>query len=225
MFSQKILDFYFTLPQTLPVPKDIGVIYPFGNDETRRVMTAFYEKYYNDSNERIMLFGINPGRFGAGVTGVPFTCPIRLENECGIPNAFAKKFELSSEFVYLFINAFGGIEEFCKRFFITSISPLGFLKNGINYNYYDDKELQKSVTPFILESIEKQLQIGGSRKAAISIGMGKNAKFFNAINKEHQIFEEIIPLPHPRWVMQYRRKTMEKYVEEYRSTLERLANS
>ena len=64
-FGEQVLDFCFSLPKTLKTPKEVGVIFPFENEETRRVMKAFYEKYYNDSNQRYFLFGINPGRFGA----------------------------------------------------------------------------------------------------------------------------------------------------------------
>jgi len=35
------------------------------------------------------------------------------------------------------------------------VSPLGFTKNGINLNYYDDKELLLAVAPFITDSIKK----------------------------------------------------------------------
>ncbi len=223
-FDEKILNFCFGLPKTLKTPKEVGVIYPFEQAETRRVMKEFYSKYYHDSNPRYFLFGINPGRFGAGVTGVPFTCPKRLVSECGIANNFDKKPELSSEFVYLFKNEFGGVEEFCKYFFITSLSPLGFIKDGKNYNYYDDKKLEKMVTPFIVESIDKQLELGGRRDAAICIGMGQNAKFFKKLNEKHQFFEKIIPLPHPRWVMQYRRKTMDVHLNSYVDTLLDLAS-
>ena len=50
--------------------------------------------------QRHLLLGINPGRFGGGVTGIPFTDPIRLQNVCGIENNFEKKQELSSVFIY-----------------------------------------------------------------------------------------------------------------------------
>lgn len=185
-------------------------------------MTAFYEKYYNDQNPRIFIFGINPGRFGAGVTGVPFTDPIRLEKECGITNDFAKKPELSSIFVYQFIHAYGGLEQFYKHFYITSLSPLGFTKNGININYYDDRKLQEAVEPFIIESILTQQKFGTSRKVALCMGQGQNAKYFQKINDKYDFFEQIIPLPHPRWVMQYRRKRVEEFVELY---VENLSNA
>ncbi len=178
-------------------------------------MTAFYEQFYADQEPRVFIFGINPGRFGAGVTGVPFTDPIRLEQSCGIQNDFAKKSELSSVFVYECIEAFGGLAAFYRHFYITSLCPLGFVKSGININYYDDKSLQNAVAPHILENINRQKTFGASEKVAICLGQGKNAAYFRKINAVHHFFESILEVPHPRWVMQYRRKKMADFVSQY----------
>jgi len=70
-------------------------MYPYKDEEVKRVTGVFFKKYYNDRKHRTLILGINPGRFGAGVTGLTFTDPIRLEAECGIPNKFDKKQELS----------------------------------------------------------------------------------------------------------------------------------
>ena len=39
------------------------------------------------------------------------------------------------------------------------------------------------------------------------------------LNEQHQWFERIIPLPHPRWIMQYRRKTADSYVERFKEEM------
>ncbi|MCB0575946.1 MAG: DUF4918 family protein, partial [Saprospiraceae bacterium] len=153
--------------------------------------------------------------FGAGVTGVPFTDPIRLEAECGIKNDFAKKPELSSGFVWMFINAYGGPDTFCRDFYITSISPLGFVREGKNINYYDDRGLQKAVEPFIIRNIRTQLELGARRETALCLGEGQNFAYFQKLNAVQGFFREIIPLPHPRWVMQYRRKRVDEFVGKY----------
>ncbi|KAK6020320.1 MATE domain protein [Ostertagia ostertagi] len=43
------------------------------------------------------------------------------------------------------------------------MSPLGFVKDGVNMNYYDDKKLQDAVTPFIVENIERLIGDGFKR--------------------------------------------------------------
>ncbi|MEZ5055972.1 MAG: DUF4918 family protein [Saprospiraceae bacterium] len=217
--ASSILDFHFSLPDSLEVPSGIEVIYPYHDNETRASIEAFYQKFYEDTHPRIVMFGINPGRFGAGVTGIPFTDPIRLELECGIKNDFEKKKELSSEFVYQFINAFGGAAMFYSKFYINSVCPLGFLKDGKNYNYYDDKELQEMVKPFIIKSIQQQLQICGNKKVAICIGEGKNFKYFEKLNKEEKFVDKILPVAHPRYVLQYKRRDLQNYLNSYLGAL------
>jgi hypothetical protein len=49
--------------------KNTQWLYPFKNPETYRCMEEFYSKYYSDTNQRILVLGINPGRFGSGITG------------------------------------------------------------------------------------------------------------------------------------------------------------
>jgi hypothetical protein len=93
------------------------------------------------------------------------------------------------------------------------------VKNGINLNYYDDKKLQATITPFIIDSIKKQVSLGFKTDYCICIGGDKNLKFLSSLNKEHKFFGELVPLPHPRFIMQYRRKQKEKYIDQYLSAL------
>jgi len=215
-FSHQVTTFTRSLRvPDIELPAGFEWLFPYDQPETMQALTIFYEKYYTTSQPRTFMFGINPGRFGAGITGVPFTDPIRLESECGIENTFQKKAELSSIFVWEFIRAYGGVEAFCHDFYITSLCPLGFVKDGKNINYYDDRALQKAVEPFIVWNMRTQLEFGTNRDAALCMGEGQNFAFFQKINAAHGFFKEIIPLPHPRWVMQYRRKTMQAFVERY----------
>lgn len=60
-----------------------------------------------------------------------------------------KVHELSSVFVYRFIEVWGGAKKFYQDFFMTAVSPLEFLWGGLNYNYYDDAALLKATQLFI----------------------------------------------------------------------------
>ncbi|MCB9264873.1 MAG: DUF4918 family protein [Lewinellaceae bacterium] len=214
-FAQRILDFNRRLQPDWKLPGHVELLYPYAEEETWRAMEAFYQKYYDDESSRVAIFGINPGRFGAGVTGVPFTDPIRLETECGIENDFKKKPELSSDFVYRIVNSWGSPSEFYRRFYITSLCPLGFTKDGKNYNYYDDKKLERAVEPHIIDNIRAQIGLGVSDQVALCMGQGQNMKYFERLNQEHGFFRQVLPLPHPRWVMQYRRKRLREFVGLY----------
>jgi len=213
-FAEKTLTFYKQLAPDRKLPDGIDILNPYSRPETMAACKTFYNKFYNDHKNRRIIFGINPGRFGAGVTGIPFTDPARLENACGIPNDFDKKPELSSQFIYLLIENMGGVIPFYRHYFIGAISPLGFVKDGKNYNYYDDRLLERSLKPFIIKNMVRQVSLGISTDKCFCLGNGKNFIYLKRLNDELKIFNEIIPLPHPRWVMQYRRKQLQNYLDE-----------
>jgi hypothetical protein len=214
VLAKSIIHFYRSL-EPPRLPKGIEILFPQQNKEVMKVVETFFNKFYNDTHPRHLIFGINPGRFGAGTTGINFTAPKQLKEFCGIDHCFKSQTELSAEFIYESIQAFGGVEKFYNNYFITSVSPLGFIKGGLNMNYYDDKSLQQAVTPFIINSVQKQIALGFKTDFCICIGGDKNLKFFSALNREYKFFDEIVPLPHPRFIMQYRRKQKEKYIQQY----------
>lgn len=193
---------------------------PYTDAHARGCVRAFLDRYFSDNVKRVLVFGINPGRFGAGITGVTFTDPVALAEKCGIENDLPRRQELSSIFIYDVIEKCGGAREFYRRFFLTAVSPLGFTRNGNNLNYYDDPALARAVTPFITNTIEQQIALGGRRDRAIVLGVGKNQRFLQKLNEEHSFFDRIDALEHPRWIMQYRRRQIEKYVAKYLKALE-----
>jgi hypothetical protein len=214
-FGKKALDFFTNLHPKFPLPDAIDFLLPYKEPEAISIANAFFNKFYNDNHSRIFIIGINPGRFGAGVTGISFTDPIRLEKECGIENDFQKKPELSSVFIYEMIHAMGGVKSFYGNFFLTAVCPVGFIKGNKNLNYYDDKMLLDSSNRFIQKTLTDQLDFGAVRQTAICLGEGKNYSFLLKMNEKLRLFEEIIPLAHPRFIMQYRRKKMNEYINLY----------
>lgn len=213
--ADNILSFYQSLQPPQHLPLDVEVLNPYKDVNAWSATQQFYQKYYNDQNGRIVLFGINPGRFGGGITGVPFTDPIQLETSCEIENTFDKRAELSSGFIYEVIAAFGGPIHFYKHFYISAMSPLGYVSGGKNLNYYDIPEWKPLFDQYSTERIKEQLSFPLHRKIAFSIGQGENVKFLEFLNKKNQFFDKIITLPHPRWVMQYRLKRKAEFIEEY----------
>jgi len=57
------------------------------------LVEQFFLQFFNDKYPRSFIFGINSGRFGAGITGISFTDPGNLEEKCGIKNDLDKKHE------------------------------------------------------------------------------------------------------------------------------------
>lgn len=219
--ADAILKFINNLNPTFKLPAGVQLLNPFLDKDVLRINREFYGEYYNDNNSRVLIFGINPGRFGAGITGIPFTDPMKAKEVLGLKNCPSGKSELSSDFVYKVIDEFGGTKKFFGNFLISSVCPLGFVKDGRNLNYYDDKRLIKAVLPFIIEQMQEQLKMNVSNEKVICLGEGKNLDFLEELNQEYNFFREILPLPHPRFVMQYKRKEMKQYVGQYLRVLNR----
>lgn len=217
-FADQVLSFYKNLKITKPLPEGVVALNPYRDNDAFSYCTKFYKKFFDDAHGRTVILGINPGRHGGGITGIPFTDPVKLE-VCGIPNTFNKKSELSADFIYTMIQAYGGPEKFYRKFYFSALSPLGFVKNGKNLNYYDIKELQVTVKEFIVESLKRQMTFGIKTSICYCLGEGENFKFLSRLNDELKIFREIIPLAHPRFIMQYRRKRVGEYVDGYLKTL------
>jgi hypothetical protein len=218
-FADQLLNFYATLKLPERLPRGVEVLYPFQDAAVQSVMQTFYAKYFSDSHSRTLVFGINPGRYGAGITGINFTAPRQLQQHCGIQHAFGESSELSAEFIYAMIAAYGGPDQFYQHFFISAVSPLGYVYKGKNLNYYDTPLLQKRLKPFIIQCIQQQLQWPVNRKRCICIGGDKNLRYLSDLNEQYQWFEQIDVLPHPRFIMQYKRKYLAKYIQQYLAVL------
>lgn len=220
-FADKVIAFNKQVHFDGKLPKGIRIMNPFREDDTiLSISSAFYKKFYSDHKKRHLILGINPGRFGSGVTGVPFTDTKRLKSECGIPYTGKETHEPSSVYVYDVIRAFGGVKAFYKKIYIHYICPLGFTSVGpngkeINYNYYDSKELTEAVYDFIIDNIKKQIEIGVYTDVCFCFGTGKNEKFLRQLNEKYAFFDKIVALEHPRFIMQYKNKTKQLYIDKY----------
>ena len=224
-FADKIILFNKNVDFKGTLPKGIRIMNPFReNKHSLEISSSFYKKFYNDKEQRHIIIGINPGRFGAGITGVPFTDTKRLMTECGLKFDGKATHEPSATFVYEVVNAFGGVQEFYKKFYIHSVCPLGFTSindkgKEVNYNYYDSKALTEAVYDFMVDNMRKQIKLGIATDIAFCFGTGKNEKFVNKLNDEHKFFGKIVALEHPRYIMQYKFKEKEFYINKYLSAL------
>ena len=168
-FADNIIAFNKQLDFKGSLPDGIRIMNPFKESAYAvSLMETFYGKYYNDVNKRHIILGINPGRFGGGVTGIPFTDSKRLKAVCHIDYEGKETHEPSSVFIYDMIDAFGGPENFYGHFYINSICPLGFTaegKNGkeINYNYYDSRNWGQ-LSMILLSKISKNKRILGMKR-------------------------------------------------------------
>lgn len=209
------------------LPNGFKVINPFsGNNKEQvwKIARAFYQKYYNDTQTRRLILGSSPARRGSAVIGIPFEDAKHLQIETGI---FIDKFYInksSSGFLFDVINKYGGCKKFYNDFYLNFVCPLGIVRtnskgNEINCNYYENKELQRALYPFIVNTICRQIDFGIDTSICYCIGSGENYKFLLKLNSKHHFFKEIVPLEHPRFIMQYNSKRKNEYIEKYLNVL------
>src|SRR5690554_6390913 len=162
-FAKQVIDFQKNISLTAELPSKTKVFNPCkDNALIQDILKQFYSKFFDDHQHRKLMVGIKPGRLGAGVTGIPFTDTKRLSEVCGIDTETFETHEPSSVFVYELIQAFGGPKKFYREFYISSVCPLGFVRqnkksNWVNCNYYDDPALFEAVKPFIISSLKTQI--------------------------------------------------------------------
>ena len=219
-FAEKVIEFNRQLNFTGILPDGIQTLNPFReNKDIMPISKAFYKKFYDDNNNRILIIGINPGRLGAGVTGIPFTDTKRLKDICKININSVNTHEPSSVFIYDMIEKYGGPEKFYSRYYITSFCPLGFViknprGNWVNCNYYDYELLYTAMKPFILNSLKQQVNFGADTTKCYVLGK-KNAKYVSRLNDQEKLFESVVVLEHPRYIQQYKSKFKEQYISGY----------
>lgn len=224
MLADRLLKevFAFNLKKA-KLPVGIDVLDPFngGNaEQVRHIVELFHRRYYSDERPRMLMLGINPGRLGAGSTGICFTDTKRCEADLDIPVEGMRTHEPSSDFFYRAVRAAGGPSAFYNRIYVQAICPLGFTSTGpkgtpLNLNYYDDMGLQRAITPVVVQWLRDLIATGLRTDVMACIGTGKNLSYLRKLNDEHAFFEKIVPLEHPRFVMQYRFKRMEEFISKY----------
>jgi hypothetical protein len=67
--------------------------------------------------------------------------------------------------------------------------------------------------------MEEQLSWPMNRDVVYCLGTGKNLKFLNELNADRRWFKRIVPLEHPRYIMQYKSSQVELYITKYLKAL------
>ena len=229
-FAEQVLRFNDDLSHELSfdLPSGFRIINPFIGDEKELVKKNaefFYGKYYSDTQTRRLILGSSPARRGTAVTGVPFEDVSHLQIGTG---GVIDKFYInkpSSGFLFDVIKAYGGREKFYNDFYLNFVCPLGVVRknikgNVVNCNYYENKELQVALYPFIISTMYRIISFGIDTSVCYCIGSGENYRFLARINDEHRFFQTIIPLEHPRFIMQYNSKRKDEFIKKYLTALQ-----
>jgi len=171
---------------------------------------TFCHQYYGSAVPRVVLCGINPGRHGAGKTGIPFVDYKSLSQL--ISGVDRQDSESSAKFFFQVMRRFG-VNNFSHSFYVTNVASVGFMRDGKNLNY---NELPKSALKMVERNFLQEMEIVQPTHV-ISLG-----------EVVQQTVRKLLPasvdcsmrLPHPSWITTYRGKEMDKWVMWYLAVLE-----
>lgn len=206
---QQNLDRYLNDTAFLSLIGDLGICIPSDFVNNGEGIAAFWEKYYGNAVPRIMICGINPGRLGAGKTGIPFLDFASLSQL--IPCIERQYSENSASFFFEVVKSFGA-ESFFKTFYVTNFSSVGFVKDGVNFNYHD-------LPQAALETVE--------RNFLAEIAIVEPTHVISLGREVHLSVLKLLPssidcshyLPHPSWVAIYRSNERDYWVQRYKGVL------
>ena len=88
-FADQAIRYYENLAAPTNLPPGIGVMNPYQSSEVQEIVHSFYTRFFSDTSPRVFVLGINPGRFGAGVTGISFTTPRICAGIVGLKTTYA----------------------------------------------------------------------------------------------------------------------------------------
>jgi hypothetical protein len=183
------------------------------------LVSRYYKTVYSNQKARVVLCGINPGRNGAGKTGIPFLDFDSVSHL--ISNIDRNDKEQSAQFIKSIIDALGS-ETYYKSVYMTNISWFGFVKNNKNLNYYD---LPESLPSIFTDSFIEEMNIVEPK---IIVPLSQMVeKTLKQMKKEGKLQYPIASrLPHPYYcsIGQNAKKYKEVYLKKINNLLEDKTN-
>ena len=120
--------------------------------ENSELVRRYNREFYISKTPRIVFCGINPGRNGAGKTGIPFI-DYNGASQLLSDNDQNDK-EASAQFILSVITEIGK-EEFHNTVYMTNLSWFGFKQGKKNLNYYKlPSPLKSTFTDSFLEEMD-----------------------------------------------------------------------
>ncbi len=172
---------------------------------------TFWRTYYGSAVPRVVLCGINPGRHGAGKTGIPFLDFQSLSQL--ISGIDRHDSERSAGFFFQVVRQFG-VEAFFHSFYVTNVASVGFKKKKKNLNY---NELPESALEVVERNFLQEMKVVQPTHV-VSLG-----------EAVQQTVRKLLPaavdcsmrLPHPSWITTYRTNETNEWAARYLAVLEK----
>jgi uracil-DNA glycosylase len=189
--------------------KFIGILSEFLDNKNNII--EFHKKFVQPNSPKIVMCGINPGRRGAGITGIPFIDTNSLSKM--LPDISNPKSEKSAKFFFSIIEEFG-INEFYRNIHVTNMSWFGFYKldNGTNVNY---NSLPTDIQNVLIDKFVEEMDLINP-DVILPIGDIVNWELLYNLKLKNRLYAEIGPrLYHPAYRLVDRKtyiETLTKYL-------------
>ncbi len=178
-------------------------------------INSFWQTYYGDTVPRVVICGINPGRHGAGKTGIPFVDFQSLSQL--ITGIDRQDSERSAEFFFQVVRQYG-LEAFFRSFYVTNVASVGFIRDGKNLNY---NELPESALKVVEQNFMQEME---TIQPTHVISLGEVVQ--NTVRKLLPANVDCsMRLPHPAWVTTYRGKEIHEWTTRYLTMLGKFRQS
>jgi hypothetical protein len=214
--AQEYFDFYEIFKEKYSETlrsRNIKILSDFIDNKNNII--EFHKKYIEPNSPKIVICGINPGRNGAGLTGIPFIDFESLSNM--LPGIKENDWEQSAKFFFSVVQGFG-IEIFYKNFHVTNISWFGFsrIDKSKNVNYFE-KDISTEIAIYLIDKFVEEMDL---INPDYIIPLSKTVLYeLENLKKQKKIRAEIgTCLNHPSWVVAYRRKDLSTWRQKYIDT-------
>ncbi len=158
--------------------------------ENWEAIEIFNKKFYGGNPPKTVLCGINPGKNGAGKTGVPFIDFTSLSKI--MDGVDRNDTERSAQFFYDVVKEIG-VSNFYNSFYVTNISWVGYIKDNKNLNYYD---LPLTAKQFVYDMFKCEMELLSPDTIISLSGAVKETIAELFINDDINIDAQ---LPHPNY--------------------------
>lgn len=179
--------------------------------EYRPNAEQFIQQYLPEPLPQTVILGLNPGRSGAGLTGIPFLDFRSLANLLPDTPLPRNDTEPSANFFHRVVQNVG-VEKFYRTFYVSNVAAVGFLRDGKNCNYPELPTAAQRVIEERFLAEMAQLQ----PKRIIALGREVEATVQRLFPDDSV---RISHLPHPSWIMTYRLREAQSWVRRYTQML------
>ena len=177
----------------------------------RPIAEQFWQQYVPEPLPQTVIVGLNPGRMGAGLTGVPLLDFRSLTNLLPDARLPRNDTEPSANFFHRVAQHIGA-EKFYRQFYVSNVSAVGYLRDNKNCNYHD---LPDAAQQIVEQRFRDEMAVVAPKRI-IALGREVEATV-------QRLYDDgairISHLPHPSWIMTYRLREAQSWVRRYTQML------